>query len=334
MKTKRYYFALIGIVAVLAATASGCTGKDQAKSSGKAAYPSKPMEFVVHTNPGDGVDLFIRTAADIINKEKLSSQPVNVVNKVGGSGAVAMGFVSGKEGDNHVLITSQPSTLTTPVRNNLGIRYKDFTPVCRVIAEESVVAVKADSPYKTMSDLINAAKQKPKIISHGTGVLGAADTILDFLISKATGAQFNVVSFKGGGENLVALLGGNVDFISVNPSEVIGQVEAGKVRLIGIASEKRLPKLTDVPTLKEQGINVVFQSFRAVAGPKGMSPEAVKYWEDTFKKVTQTEAWKKYLNDNLISDVYCGSQEFGKYLDEQDKMYKEVLTQMGVLKKS
>ncbi|MFZ5633540.1 MAG: tripartite tricarboxylate transporter substrate binding protein [Bacillota bacterium] len=333
MKGKMRFIVIFGILSILAAALSGCGGKDQEKSSGKSSYPSKPVEFVVHTNPGDGVDLFIRTAADIINKEKLSSQPVNVVNKVGGSGAVAMGYVSGKEGDNHILITSQPSTLTTPLRNNLGVGYKDFTPVCRVIAEESVVAVRADSPYKSMSDLIAAAKKAPKSISHGTGVLGAADTVLDFLISKATGAQFNIVSFKGGGENIVALLGGNVDFVSVNPSEVIGQVEAGKVRLIGIASEKRLPKLPDVPTLKEQGIDVVFQSFRAVSGPKGMSPEAVKYWEDVFKKVTQTEAWKKYLNDNMISDVYCGSQEFGKYLDEQDKMYKEVLTEMGVLKK-
>ncbi|MFZ5648581.1 MAG: Bug family tripartite tricarboxylate transporter substrate binding protein [Bacillota bacterium] len=332
MKLKGRLLALIGVLSLVIAALAGCGGQDQGKSAGKQSYPSKPVEFVVHTNPGDGVDLFIRTAADIINKEKLFPQPVNVINKVGGSGAVAMGYVSGKEGENHTLITSQPSTLTTPLRNNLGIGYKDFTHIARVIAEESVVAVRADSPYKTMSDLIAEAKKKPKGVSHGTGVLGAADTVLDFLIAKATGVQFNVVSFKGGGENIVALLGGNVDFVTVNPSEVIGQVEAGKVRLIGIASDKRLPKLPDVPTLKEQGIDVVFQSFRGVSGPKGMSPEAVKFWEDAFKKVAATEAWKKYLNDNMISDVYLAGQEYGKYMEEQDKMYSSVLKEMGVLK--
>ena len=326
----RVVIVLAGIMS-LALVLSGCGGaKDQGK---KDTYPDKPVEFVVHTNPGDGVETFIRTAGDTMNKEKMVGQPINIINKVGGSGAAAMSYVADKKSDQYTLITAQPSTLTTPLRNNLKVSYKNFTPICNMIAEESVVAVRTESPFKSMSDLIEAAKKSPKSVSHGVEVLGSADTILDYMIAKKTGVQFNMISFKGGSENMIALLGGNVDFITVNPSEAVGQVQAGKVRLLGVASNKRMAKLPDVPTLKEQGIDVVFQSFRGVNGTAEMKPETVKYWEDAFKKVTQAPAWKKYLEDNYITDTYMNSADFSKYLAEQEVMYKEILTEMGVIKK-
>lgn len=305
-----------------------------AAPAAKLDYPTKPIEFVVHTSPGDGIDLMLRTLQDIITKEKMVSQPVNVINKTGGSGATAMGYIASKAGDPHFLITTQPSQITTPIRNKLNVSYKDFTPIAMIMSESVVVVVRNESPFKTMKELIDAAKKAPKSVSQGTGVMGGSDTIFSHRVSKATGVQFNLISSSGGGgENMVKLLGGNVDFITVNPSEAMGQVEAKKVRLLAISSAKCSPLLPDVPTLKEQGINVVHDSFRGMMGTKGMSPEIVKYWEDAFQKVAKTDAWKKYLKDNVVDDLFMPGKELATYLDEQQKIYQEVLDEMGLVKK-
>lgn len=295
--------------------------------------PSKAVEFVVHTNPGDGIDLMLRTLQDIISKEKWVTQTINVMNKSGGSGATAMGYVATKAGDPHYLITTQPSGITTPLRNKLNVSYKDFTPVSMIMTEPVVAVVKHDSPFKTMKELIEEAKKAPKKVSMGTGVMGASDTIFAHKIEKAAGVQFNIIpSSGGGGENMVKLLGGNVDFIAVNPSEAMGQVDAKKVRLLAISSDKRSPYIPDVPTLKEQGVNATHTSFRGMLGTKDMPADAVKFWEDTFKKTVATDAWKKFLKDNVIEDYYMPGKELGAFLVEEEKIYKEILDAMGLLK--
>ncbi len=303
------------------------------KAAAKIDYPTKAVEFVVHTSPGDGIDLMLRTAQDIINKEKMVSQTINVINKTGGSGATAMGYIASKANDPHFLVSTQPSGITTPLRNKMDVSYKDFTPIAMMMSESSVIVVRNESPLKSMADLIAAAKKAPKSVSMGSGVMGAADTVLGHLVAKATGVEFNVIpSPDGGGANMVKLLGGNVDFIVTNPSEAVGQLEAKKVRVLAISSAKRSPELPDVPTLKEQGIDVEFDSFRGIMGTKGMSPEIVAYWEGVFEKVTKTPAWAKYLKDSVVMDTFMKHEDLSKYLDNQQKMYTNVLGDMGLLK--
>ncbi|WP_258358730.1 tripartite tricarboxylate transporter substrate binding protein [Moorella sulfitireducens] len=329
---KRTLFILVAILLSTITLLGGCSSKQEtSKQETAPKYPTKPIELVVHTNPGDGVNLFAMTLAEVLTTEKIVPQPVNVVIKAGGSGANAMAYVNTKEGDPYYLVTCQPSTITTPIRNKLDITYKNFTPIASVIAEDYVVVVRKDSPYQTFRDLIEDAKKNPKKVKQGSGVLGANDTVISKLIEEKAGVEFNLVPFKEGGQMVVALLSGDVDFISANPSEILEQVRAGKMRVLASASEQRLSAFPDVPTMKELGIDVVFKGHRGIMAPKGISQEVVKYWEEAILKATKTEKWKKYLNDNIVSDFYLTSEELSKYWDELNNMYKEIYTRMGVI---
>ncbi len=299
----------------------------------KLDYPTKPIELIVHTTPGDGIDLMLRAMNDIITKEKWVSQPTNVVNKSGGSGATALGYIVSKSSDPHFLITTQSSQLTASMRNKLDVSWKDLSPIAGIMSEANVPVVRYDSPFKDMKDLIAAAKKAPKAVSAGTGVMGGADTIVLWRLEKATGVTFNTIaSTGGGGENMVKLLGGNVDFILVNPSEAIAQVEAKKARFLGISTGKRDPNMPDIPTFKEQGIDLETGSFRGISGTKAMTPEIVKYWEDVFKKTVQSDAWKKYLKDNICMDWWLPTSEFKTFLDKEAKVLEEAIRAMGLYK--
>ena len=297
------------------------------------AYPNKQIEFVVHTDPGDAVYIFADNAARILTSQKIVPQPINVVTKSGGSSAAAYSYVNGKKGDHYYLLTCQPSAITTPINQGLDITWKNFTPIASMIADENVVSVKSDSPYKSIKDLVEKAKKSPKSVNVGGTTFGAADSIVLHLIEKNGGCEFNYVAFKSAGESVVALLGGNVDAISCNPSEVIGQVQAGTVRVLAVASEKRSPFLPNVPTMKEEGLNFTFNSFRGVVAPGGISADVAKYWETAFTKLKDEQAWKDSLKANNTIEFYMNSADFKAYLEEQEKFYRQTLDEMGLLKK-
>lgn len=329
----------IGLLAILVLVlsslfAAGCQSKSAPDNKAQASkYPEKPIEFVVHTKPGAGADMLARTVSDIVTKEKLVAQPITVNNKSGGSGAVAFAYVAEKKGDPYFLLAAQPTLVTTSLKSGgSNFNMKSFTPLACLAADESVIVVKADSKYNTMEDLINAAKKSPKAVAQGGGAIGASDSIVGHLIQKSTGVTFNYISFGTGGEVPPALLGGNVDFIVANPAEVLGLVEGKKLKIIGVAAEKRMESMKDVPTLKEQGINVVYQSFRSIVAPGQIPADTIAFWESTLEKMTGTEAWKKYLKDNNLTPTFMKSADFGKYLDEQTKVYEIVMKEMGQLK--
>ncbi len=308
------------------AALTGCGGQSQ-------AFPNKSIEFVVHTDPGDAVYIFADNASRILTSQKIVSQQMNVVTKSGGSSAAAYSYVNGKKGDPYFLLSSQPSAVTTPINQGLDITWKNFTPIASLMADENVVAVKADSPYKSIKDLVAKAKEAPKKVNVGGATFGAADSIVLHLLGKAGGCEFNYVAFKSAGESVVALLGGNVDAISCNPSEVVGQVQAGTTRVLAVASEKRSPFLPDVPTMKEEGLNFTFNSFRGVMAPGGITEDVVKFWDDAFAKLKDQQAWKDALKTNNNVEFYKNSKDFKTYLEEQEAFYRTTLDEMGLLKK-
>jgi len=324
---KKNLLVLLLCLSLVIVFAAGC--QQTTPAAKKVDYPTKPVELVVHTNPGDGVYLFAQTLSEMLT-EKFTPQRVNVVIKSGGSGANAMQYLKTKAGDPYTLCTTQPSTITTPLRNELDVNYKDFTPIASVISEDYVVVVRQDSPFKTFQELLDYAKANPKKVSQGSGVLGANDTVISKLIEKAGGVEFNLIPFKDGGLMMVALLAGDVDFISANPSEILEQIKAKKIRPLAIASDKRLPALPDVPTMKEIGINVDFKGFRGIMAPANTDPEIVALLEKSIYEVTQTEKWKKYLEENAVSDSYMDSKQLAQYWKDLEKMYTEIYTNMGV----
>src|SRR5574341_1562820 len=179
---------------------------------GQEFKPSKQIETVVHTGPGGGSDLFARAIAEMLQKEKLIPQRLQVVNKSGGGSAVAMAYLAEKKGDTHTIGFFTGVWVTNPLTTAAAkVTIADLTPIVRLVLEPAVFAVKADSPYKNMKDFIDAEKKSPKKLSQSGGSVTGRDNLVRLVIQKATGVKWVYVSFPSGGERIANLLGGHVD---------------------------------------------------------------------------------------------------------------------------
>ncbi|HEU5287777.1 MAG TPA: tripartite tricarboxylate transporter substrate binding protein [Candidatus Limnocylindria bacterium] len=295
--------------------------------------PTKDVELVVQAAAGGGSDIFARKIADVLTKEKLSAKPINVVNKPGGSGAVAYAYIKQKQADPHFIATVTLSYLTTPLSNtSAGYTYSELSNIAILAVDDFVAVVKDDASYKTLKDIVDAAKSKgPKQIKVGGTQVGSSDSIIPALIEQATGVQFNYITFQSGGEVNAALLGGTVDFAIANPAEALSLVQGKKLRAVASFSPEPLKGWT-ATTAKSQGIDVIWEQFRGITAPGGLKEIEQKYWADALEKMTKTADWAKYLDDNTLRPVFKKGADAKKYLDDQNTMLKTVLTKLGVIK--
>lgn len=294
--------------------------------------PSKPVEIVVHTGPGGGNDVLGRAIAVMIDKEKLAPVRFQVVNKTGGGGLTAMAYVAEKKGDDHTIALFSGNWLTNPLtRKEAKVTIKDLTPIVRLVLEPAVIAVKADAPFKTLKDFIDAAKKNPGQLKQSGGSLTSRDNVVRQLLMKQTGANWAYISFPGGGERIAALLGGHVNMMVIEPEEAGEHIRAGSMRVLAQVNSNRLASFPDVPTLKEAGFDVpIVPQVRGVVAPPGISKEAVAYYEDLFGRLEKTASWKKYLVDNQFEDGYMKSAEMRKFFDEFEDRMRGILKEAGV----
>jgi putative tricarboxylic transport membrane protein len=290
-----------------------------------ANFPEKPVTIIVHAGAGGGSDIFARTLSAAVEKEKLLPKPLVVENKPGGSGGIAFAYVANKK--------KVTSFLTTPLMGKAPVGLKDFTPIANFAFDEYMLMVRTDSKYKSMKDIVADAKANPKKITVGGTQLGSSDSICAYLIEKAAGIQFNYVVFNSGGEVNAAVLGGHVDVMVANPGEALELYKAGKVRILGVYAEKRLAGAPEVPTMKEQGIDAIYVQNRGLVAPADIPADARKVLEDAFHKYTQTDIFKKYCKDNMLSEAWMDSATFGTWLEKENTRYAAILKDMGLIKK-
>lgn len=320
------YLALAAVVfASMVFVAAGC-------GAGGGAFPSKPFEMVVQAAPGGGSDIIARSVADMLQKEKIVNQPIAVVNKAEGGGTEAYIYLKGKKGDPYYLATATVTYITNPLRGQAPYSYKDFTSLVNVVSDPFVILVKSDSKFGSFNELLDAAKKAPKSVSVGGSRVGADDHILTYFITEATGAQFNFIAFKSGGEVMTALLGGQIDMASANPGEAIAQIEGKKARPLAVTTPKRLEALPETPTLKELGLNIEWMQFRGFVAPPEIPKEARSYWENAFEKLVATQSWKDYLKQNAQETDFRKGEAFEKYLDELNAKYNRALTALDLKK--
>jgi putative tricarboxylic transport membrane protein len=288
--------------------------------------PTKDVEFVIPFAVGGGADLMGRVIHKIITEEKLVPVPVAIVNKPGGGGAAGIGYVSAsRKADPHTLILINGSTQITPLLNPSAKTLTEVRPIMNVMLDDFVFFVREDAPWKSLKDFIADAKRKPaKSMAFSAG--GTTDTMAVTVLSKATGVQYNIVSFNSGGEALTALLGGHVQASMGNPLEFMGQMQAKKVRALGVVRDKRFAALPNVPTFKEQGVNSPnFQMWRGVAIPKDAPNQAAAYWEGVMKKVAASPQLATYLKDNVAQAAPISGKAYADFLANQEKLYRELL---------
>jgi putative tricarboxylic transport membrane protein len=327
---KKTFFAALAVVFMLSVTFA-------AYSEG-ASYPSKPLEVVAPANPGGGWDAMARTINIALEKEKIYPQPISVLNKPGGGGAVGMAYIVGKKGDDYELIVYSPPLIIKTIDKTFPEPYTKLTPLAKLITDYQVFIVKADSPYKTLKDLLTDIKKNPGAVKFAGGSApGSMDHLAFCKVAKAAGINpkdLVYVAFSGGGEALTTLLGGNVAFVSSGTGEVLSHIEAGTVRALAISSPKRATSgpLKNVPTVKEAGVNVTYEVWRGVFGAPEMSKDAQAYWATTIKKMVATQTWKDQLTKLSWLDAYADSKEFTKFLADEEKSYKELMLDLGFVK--
>lgn len=240
-------------------------------------YPSKPITLIVPFPPGGVADIVARPFADALSRELKS--PVVIENKAGAGGGIGMGFVAKAKPDGYTLLLALSSISILPAADKVIGRpplyqLDQLTPIARLTADPTVLAVRAEAPWKTLQDFIDDARKRPGAINYGSsGNYGTMHMPME-MFAQSAGIKLTHVPFTGAGPAVVALLGGTVDAIASGPSTVIQHVKGGKVRVLASWGDKRLASLPDVPTLSESGYDVVFFQWSALFAPTG-TPEAV-----------------------------------------------------------
>ena len=300
--------------------------------SALAFKPTRPIEVVVHTGPGGGSDLLARAVAGMMEKERLLPVRMQVVNKTGGGGAVAAAYLAEKAGEQNTIGFFTGVWLTGPLTTaEAKVTLRDLTPIARLVLEPALIAVKADAPYKTMADFINAAKQNPGQLKQSGGSVTSRDNVVRQQLQKVTGARWAFISFPGGGERIAALLGGHVNMMVIEPAEAREHIRAGNLCVLAQVNDRRLSGFPNVPTLKEAGFDVpAVPQVRGVVAPPGIPRENIAYWEDAFRRLTRTASWRKYLDDNQFEDGYQNAAELAKFYDEFTQQMRAILQDAGI----
>jgi len=314
------FFALAILISVLSGTASA-----QAPSF----QPKRTVDVVVHTGPGGGSDLFARAIAGMLRKENLLAQPLQIINKPGGSGAVAMAYLATKKGDTNTIGFFTDVWVTTPlVQAEARFSLKDLTPVALLIHEPGAAVVRSDSPYTTMTQFVDAAKKNPGKLRQSGGSVTSVDNLIRLLIQKSTGGSWTFISFPSGGERTAALLGGHADLMLTQLQEVREQLRAGRLRVIATLGEQRISSLPNAPTLKEQGIGIpALVQFRGIVAPAGVPPEVVQFWDNLMRRLMATESWKKYVRDEGLEQSYLDSRGLVKFWADQTGLIQRALSE-------
>ena len=192
---------------------------------------------------------------------------------------------------------------------------------------------RADSPYNDMKSVIEYAKKNPDKISVAIGTVGGSEHISAHRVGKASGAQLNLVGFGGGGPAAVAILGGHVDLGFGNVNEQMGQIEAKKIKPLGVMSPQRIPAMPNVLTMKEQGINAVYVQPRGFWAPKNFPDYALKFWEDALFKLSKTKAFQDVLKTSYAVDTFMRHEEVKAFVNDYLKVLKVDVDELSVYKK-
>ena len=321
--------------AALLAAAAFATG---ATAQQAAWAPETTIEVVAPAGPGGGWDSLSRAIQRSVTEGKLVNKNVIVSNKPGGGGAVGWTYLKGKEGNAHFLAANSSLVLLNNLLGSSPLSFNDFTPLAMLTTEWISVAVKADSPYKTGKDLLEQLKKDPGSLTIGVGPsLGNNDHLSFIRIAQKAGVdvtKLKWVVFEGaGGDVTMAALGGHVGLVTTALSETLNQHKAGKLRVLGITADKRPSYAADIPTWKDQGVDVVYPHWRGVMGPPKMTPAQIAYWDGVLGKVAQSASFKK-TTESMNNEVYYkNSAEFRKFLEEQNAALGPLVEQLGLKKK-
>jgi len=300
-----------------------------------AWQPHRPIEIVVPSAAGGGLDLVARTLQNAITQEKLSSKPVTVLNRPGGGGTVGLAYINSHRGDGEYVSVQALPLVTNRITGLSKMGLNDVTPLGMFVTEQVVFSVPASSPIKTGKDLIAMLKKDPKSVTIGVSSSpGGQSHDAAALVVKAAGQdpkQLKIVFFDSGGEAVTSLMGGHVTVTATPAGTVIGPSQSGRVRMIAIAGgEREGGALANVPTWKEQGLDVDFTTWRVLVGPKGMPANEIAWWDNVLQKATSSPEWAAAVKRNEWTAAYRNSAQTKQFLDGENQRLGSLMSELGL----
>ena len=297
-----------------------------------AAHSQQSLKILIPANPGGGWDQTGRTLGRVMTDAKLASS-VQFDNKGGAGGTIGLAqFVNSAKGDPSALMIGGQAMVAAVELNKSAVKVQQATPLARLVAEYSVIVVPANSPYKTMADVVKDFKANPGAVSWGAGSAGSTEHLLIGLIAKAVGAdpgKINYIAFKGGGEAVPAIIGGHVKVGASGLGEFAEHIKSGKMRALAVSAPTAME---GIPSLKEQGIDVVFGNWRGVWGAPGITQQQRDELTKKIQAATETAEWKSMLAKMGWTPVYISGDAFAKFVDDESKSLGALVDSLGLRK--
>ncbi|MFM1816288.1 MAG: hypothetical protein RLZ98_2983 [Pseudomonadota bacterium] len=314
----------------LAIASVGVLGIAATTTQAQNKYPHSTVKLVTHSKAGGGTDVFLREMVKHLGP--VMGVNFAVENVRGGSGAKAMAKLATSKPDGSLFYGTTPTYINTSLLSKPKYTYKDLQPVTNVFLDPQIVYVRAESPFKNLKDVLAAAKAKKNAVKFGVTTPGSLDRQVMEKFKSLTGVDGPVVTHDGGGELLISVLNGTVDLGIGEIQELQSQLAAKKVRIITTYTKARLEQFPDVPTALEQGVDLVVNKFRGIAGPKGLSKEVLKAWEDGIRKVLEVPAFKKWYSESALVPYVLPADEYAKFMDEFAEDQRKFFVQYGITK--
>ena len=345
-KSKKFLVSSLCVLA-FGAMITGCQNNSNNSGNANAGandtkaaanYPSGNLDLVAPAGAGGGWDTTIRMVAKTLSDTGIVKAPMPVRNRPGAGGAVHLGELQAKKSDPNIITVYSPPILFFNLNGSSSYGFRDTKPLARLIADYAAFVVRADSPYQTIHDLMNALKENPKAVKiGGTSAIGSMDHVQFLIIAQAAGVEnigkIDYVPFDDDG--VAQLLGGHIDLFSTGLSDVKGLVENGDVRVLAQTADKRIGdgKLGEVPTCIESGINATFINWRGLFGTPDMPGYAVQFWRDALRKLQDTKEWQQVCKEKGWDNIYMDAPEFVRFLEKTEGEYIQVMKEIGMLKK-
>jgi tripartite-type tricarboxylate transporter receptor subunit TctC len=296
------------------------------------AWPSRPITMIVPFPPGGVADITGRPTAHVMGK--LLKQSVVVQNKGGAGGSVGTAQAARSAPDGYTILMALSSISVLPVADRLQGRapayeLDQFAPIALISADPTVLVVRADGPYKTLKDLVEAAKAKPGTINYGSsGVYGTLHVAME-IFADAAGIKLFHIPYQGGGPAVAALLGGQIDALASGPSAAIGQIKGGKMRALAVWGDKRLASLPDVPSMKELGYDATFYIWSGLFAPAATPSPILMTLRDAVRRTAEDPEFKEAMAKVETPIAYLDAPEFKTFLDKDAARLKVAVERIG-----
>jgi putative tricarboxylic transport membrane protein len=297
--------------------------------------PEKGIDILIGLTAGSSQDRTGRALQKTWQDAHLVSVPVTVINRPGGGGQLAATALTQRPGDAHVVLVISPTLISRYITGLGTLQYSDLTPLALLGNQYLAVAVSRESPIKSARDLMARLKRDPSTFSIAVNSAGGTLHIMTAMLIRSAGGdprKARIPTFQGG-ELMTAGIGGHVDAIVTVASNILPHVESGKLNMLGVAAPKRLTgALAGVPTLREQGIDIVVSNWAGLAAPKGLGTQQVAYWDNLLAATVAAPSWKTFVEQNQWEAEYLPSTAVVKHLQMEEKRLRAALTDLGLAK--